>query len=132
MLQLLDAFLARLFSPFRNLICLFVDYLGGEAGVSTLLQSWTAFGLRRPPTAIAGPGHIENLNDIALFRGKLRVFLGQEKIKLANLSFGRNIQLHDRVHIYADQLVERNATVYIRETMSAWLLTEIYPPQDCK
>jgi hypothetical protein len=111
--QLLDAFLTRLVFPFRNLICLFVDYLGGEAGVSTLLQLWTTFGLQRPPTSIAGPGHMENLDDIALFRGKLRVFIGHAKIKLGNLSFGRNIQLHDRVHIYADQLVERDATVYI-------------------
>ncbi|KAF3402361.1 hypothetical protein DPV78_003664 [Talaromyces pinophilus] len=119
-------------SSLSAIICLFVDYLGSEAGVSTLLQSWATFGLQRPPTGIAGPGHMENLDDIALFRGKLRVFFGQAKIKLGNLSFGLNIHLHDRVHIYADQLVERDATIYIRETMPAWLLTEIHPPQDCE
>ncbi|KUL81600.1 hypothetical protein ZTR_10492 [Talaromyces verruculosus] len=42
--HLLDAVLARLLFPFCDLICLFVDDLGGDAGVCTLLQSWTAFG----------------------------------------------------------------------------------------
>jgi hypothetical protein len=42
--HLLDAFLARLLFPFCDLICLFVDDLGEDAGVCTLIQSWTAFG----------------------------------------------------------------------------------------
>lgn len=37
MRQLLNTFLARFVFPFSHLICLFVDHLGGEAGVSTLL-----------------------------------------------------------------------------------------------
>lgn len=41
---MLDAFLARLVFPFCDLVCLFVDYLGGDADVRTLLQWWTAFG----------------------------------------------------------------------------------------